>query len=484
MAARLIAAFAIACLGALPCAAATYDVTVPIPDLNHFCGSFGDDPHAGVGDFLGSPVSVPWALPKIEPGDTVIVHIVPAAGGVFRVNTSYPGWSSPVYFNFYMDWSNNRSLFGGGTAPMTVDFVNLTGATPVPFSGAPVAFNNGSDLTIIGHYYCIGPSNVEFSEARCTVSVVAEAPAQDLPNFVLTPSSASGYFTFGFSATVPDPGFGNPDPCVNVPPVAWSGVQPGNTQPGTNVSVTSADNETTVTFGTVTAPGETTITSSVGLCTAGGDFSVQQGAINALSACYHIETTATISGTILVSITYTPPASGPGHANASIWHIPAGQTTAVKLTTVSTQTLANGDIEITAQTPSLSPFFVGYPALLDHLTVGAFAAPMGKTKKLGATMPLKLALFGDGTPITTQAQLDAFLASYGAPAGCPEVQVYTAADLKVALDESSTCFQPDTDSNWHFNLKLDSSFAPGTYEVQVQIGGSAFAPGNRFFTAK
>jgi hypothetical protein len=472
--------------------ATTHEITVRV-SLNHGCFSFGDDPHALVNGSTFTPDFDPWALPTLEPGDTLIVHIVPAAGGVFRVNTtaSYPF----VHFSFNLRWTNGRNLDAAGP-PLTIDFLNLTGqGPPTGFSYSPPrAGQSGSDLSIFALYeFLPSATNVEFSEVRCTLPIEIHAPQADFPQLVLTPSSN---FTFiNFYSQIDDPYYGNPSPCGNEPPVVWAGVPPtlpANTPPGTNVPVTSADSNATVTFGTVSGAGHTTITTSSGACTAGGDFSVQQGAVNTLTDCYNINTTATYAGTILVSMIYTPPPGGAGGTNVAIWHVPTGGGNAVRLTTVATETLADGRVKITAETPGFSSFFVGYPKIVDHISAGAFAEPMGKAKKLGATMPLKLSLSADGTPLTTQAQLDAFLASHDAPTGCPEVRVYTAAQMEVELDETetpgadnpSTCFIPDGDGNWHFNLKLDGSFAPGSYEVQVLVGGSVFTPANRFFTAK
>ncbi len=128
-----------------------------------------------------------------------------------------------------------------------------------------------------------------------------------------------------------------------------------------------------------------------------------------------------------------------------------------------------------------------------------FGAPMGKKKKLGATIPVKFQLFFDGVEILSQEGLDIVLKENGCEPACPEIGIFDLTDeakaVGIELTEDLTnvgeggdlgfCFRYSA-PNWIFNLGLpeDVFFSSTTYGVEVIIGNCILRPGNEIFQIK
>lgn len=128
-----------------------------------------------------------------------------------------------------------------------------------------------------------------------------------------------------------------------------------------------------------------------------------------------------------------------------------------------------------------------------------FGEPMGKSKKLGSTLPIKFRLFFDGAEVQSQGQLDTLLQSNGCAPSCPELLLFDVTDeanvigLQLPDDlgnaggggDLGACFR-FSEGNWVFNLKLDEDvFSAGhSYLVEVQLSDCTLSPGNAVFQLK
>ena len=167
-------------------------------------------------------------------------------------------------------------------------------------------------------------------------------------------ASAVGYF-------VMESGFTVASPVVPTNPPSWQGVSTifvsrldttiaaGNTTPGANVGVAASDPATTVTFGSVTGGGTTTLEpvdpNALNLTLPGG-FAISTSVI-----AYEIHTTATVGAPITVCLNAAS-LSAADRAAATILHGVGGQWTAEPTTST-----ASG--QLCATVASLSPFAVG-----------------------------------------------------------------------------------------------------------------------------
>jgi len=131
------------------------------------------------------------------------------------------------------------------------------------------------------------------------------------------------------------------DVTVIIPPVA------GNTQTGTNVSVSPAPG-VTVTFSQVTAAGDTTAT----VLTPGGNGPPAPGGFQVDGLMYDISTTASFAGPVEICLPYDP-----NDPNPQLQHFDNGQWVNVTLLPVDTINHI-----VCGQVSSLSPFAVLTPA--------------------------------------------------------------------------------------------------------------------------
>ena len=167
-------------------------------------------------------------------------------------------------------------------------------------------------------------------------------------------AAAVGYF-------VMESGFTVASPVVPTNPPSWQGsstifvshldttIAAGNTTPGANVGVAASDPATTVTFGSVTGGGTTTLQpvdpNALNLTLPGG-FAISNSVV-----AYEIHTTATVGGPITVCLNAAS-LSAADRAAATILHGVGGQWIA-EPTTISTSG------QLCATVASLSPFAVG-----------------------------------------------------------------------------------------------------------------------------
>lgn len=178
-------------------------------------------------------------------------------------------------------------------------------------------------------------------------------------------------------------------------PVVWRlRPRPGVTPPGSNVSVsptdatTGAPSPTTITFGTVTTGGETTVASgTIGgpgapVSPSSADFRLGQP-----PTYYEITTTASFSGAVTICIDYSGASYG-NEANLRLLHQESG--TWVDITT-SLDTDAN---IVCGQATSLSPFLVAEPNVAPVVTgIALPPAPVAINSAVAVT-----AAFTDGNP--------------------------------------------------------------------------------------
>jgi len=133
-----------------------------------------------------------------------------------------------------------------------------------------------------------------------------------------------------------------------------------------------------------------------------------------------------------------------------------------------------------------------------------FEPPMGKTKKVGSTLPIKFQLYtADGLPIVSQESLDAVLAASASESDCPHLRIYDVSEFGDLLDlpEDLTdyqvddlpdnvgggdCFRFTDEGKCIYNLWLDPHEfdANSAYLVEVVIGSVTVKPGNSFFQTK
>jgi hypothetical protein len=124
-------------------------------------------------------------------------------------------------------------------------------------------------------------------------------------------------------------------------------------------------------------------------------------------------------------------------------------------------------------------------------SLGACEPPMGKAKKLGSTLPIKVGISYRGTPIASEEAFYGILASdfgWTPERGCwPRLRVFTAdGATELPLDEGNYSATPDNpdecfrfaDGRLIFNLRLDPAiFVRGqSYKVEVNIFGCSLAP--------
>jgi hypothetical protein len=134
---------------------------------------------------------------------------------------------------------------------------------------------------------------------------------------------------------------------------------------------------------------------------------------------------------------------------------------------------------------------------IERFSTEGFLPPVGNVRRVGSTLPLKLRLFLDNEPITSQAALDAALAEVGLPAGCARLAVFALNDpVDLAADgrfdnrgspePSDDCFRFSDDGLLIFNLELGSeTFVRGvTYEAGLRLNGELLSPENRLFQVR
>jgi len=135
------------------------------------------------------------------------------------------------------------------------------------------------------------------------------------------------------------------------------------------------------------------------------------------------------------------------------------------------------------------------------LTGGPCEPPMGKTKKVGSTLPVKFQLYYDDAPVQSQEELDAILVACGHEPACPMIRICDvtdiAEDLGIELPPSSVecedyldidgCFRFTEDGKCIYNLKLDAADGIArdrTYLVEVAIGDIIVKPDNFLFQTR
>jgi len=141
--------------------------------------------------------------------------------------------------------------------------------------------------------------------------------------------------------------------------------------------------------------------------------------------------------------------------------------------------------------------FFGTTQRIERFSTQGFLPPVGNTRRLGSTLPLKLNLFFDGQRITSQQQLDAALTEVGFPAGCARVAVFAQNDpTDLAAGggfenagppgSSKGCFRFSDEGSLIFNLELGSkNFVRGmTYEAGVRLDSELLSPENRLFQVR
>jgi hypothetical protein len=134
---------------------------------------------------------------------------------------------------------------------------------------------------------------------------------------------------------------------------------------------------------------------------------------------------------------------------------------------------------------------------IERFSTEGFLPPVGNARRLGSTLPLKLNLFFDGQPITSQQQLDAALTEVGFPAGCARLAVFAQNDpTDLAAGggfenagppgSGNGCFRFSDEGSLIFNLKIGpETFARGmTYEAGVRLDSELLSPENRLFQVR
>ena len=231
--------------------------------------------------------------------------------------------------------------------------------------------------------------------------------------------------------------------------VRYSLVTPVNTPAGSEVTV-EPTSDVSVTFSSVTSPGNTTFTPIATPEPPVPDVS------NALY--FDISTTATFTGPVQISVRYDP--SGfTSEENIGLWHFENGVWENIR---TSIDTLNN---VVYGETSSFSPFAV---AQMPHYWSGVLQpvnADGSSVFKLGSTVPVKFQLTGDSAGITNlAARLFLTKLSNGIAGTEVEAESNSAADTGNVFRYSGGQYQ--------FNLGT-RMLSEGTWRMRIDLGDGA-----------
>jgi hypothetical protein len=135
-----------------------------------------------------------------------------------------------------------------------------------------------------------------------------------------------------------------------------------------------------------------------------------------------------------------------------------------------------------------------------NLAASAFKSPMGNTREIGSTLPVKFQLYCEGIPVTSQKMLEGILVEHWLDPAGPQIQVFDVTDPSDPIgplpvpdnaggrgrNSVPNCFRFGGDGKCIYNLKLDKSVFQkgGMYLVQVTVGEILIQPENKFFDIK
>ena len=461
-----------------------------------YTGDGGPATSAGLGDPQGIALDSAGNLYIADSGNNLVLEVSAATGNISTVagdgtecqtildaapcyaGDGGPATSAALFHPTSVAVDSSGNVYIADSGNNRVRMVDATSGTITTFAGIGSAGYSG-DGGLAASASLNNPSGVELDgTGNLYIADTANRRIREVDASTGAINTVAGNGTLGFSGDGGSPLnaslFGPHGVFVDSADGLWiadSGNHRirsvGNTSAGNNVAAAPVDTSTgaspvTLTFSTVTQPGNVSLTTS----TTGP--SVPSGFQLGSPATYYMLTTSAVySGSIQICINYSG-VSYTDSSQLSIWHYDTASSTWTQLST----TIDTANTTACASTPSLSPFAIFEPAYAAEVQPPISADGTSVFQLNRGVVPIKFTLTLNGAQT---CQLPAATISLNRVSSTVQGPIDGSAYLMPSDDGSN--FRIDTNAcQYVYNLGANSLGA-GTYQVNISIGGAIVGSG-------